>query len=398
MQSLIFKNDGEIDIRSILTFGCSVKESKNPIGWFGTGLKFGLAVLLRTSHEVTVLSGLTEYTITKRTENIRGKDFDLVYINDQPAGFTTELGKNWEVWMAYRELYCNATDEPNHVVEIVDEDVIPQSGYTIIKVVGAEIVTCHRNKSEFILDSKPIFVLDDIEVHARPSKNFFYKGIKVHQFENPCMFTYNQTSHVELTEDRTVKNQGVVPHTISQKMLQHGEKALLKDVLTCSNNFQEHFFDFHWSYDPSADFFPTIGELQRSELTKINQSALRLWREKAGGIMSPRRVNLTNVQSMMVEKAIAFCEKSGIQLRAEFPILIVETLGEDGVLATADLKNKQIFITEAVLHKGTKYVARALIEEYWHLRFGVRDCSREMQNLLFDKMISLAEELNGEPL
>lgn len=398
MNTLIFENDGEIDIRSILVFGCSVKESKNPIGFFGTGLKYALAVLLRTSHEIVIYSGLNEFKISKRTDTMRGKSFDFVEINGQSAGFTTELGKNWEVWMAYRELYCNATDEPNSEIKLTDEAWIPRAGKTFIAIVGEEAISCHRRKSEFILDSKPLFVLNDIEVHARPSKSFFYKGIKVYSFDNECMFTYNQTSHVELTEDRTVKNQSSVSYTVAQRILMHGEKKLLKDVLTATRNFQEHFFDFHWSLEPSPDFFPTIGELQRSELTKINQSALRHWREKAGGIMSPRRVQLTNIQSMMVERAISFCEKSGFPLRNEFPILIVETLGEDGVLATADMKNKQIFITEAVLHKGTKYVARALIEEYWHLRFSVSDCSREMQNLLFDKMISLAEELNGEPI
>ena len=45
---IVFENPGEIDIRSISTFGVSVKEGDNPIGFFGTGLKYAIVVLLRT--------------------------------------------------------------------------------------------------------------------------------------------------------------------------------------------------------------------------------------------------------------------------------------------------------------------------------------------------------------
>jgi hypothetical protein len=43
-------------------------------------------------------------------------------------------------------------------------------------------------------------------------------------------------------------------------------------------------------------------------------------------------------------------------------------------------------------------VASTLIEEFLHLRHGWKDMSRELQTFLFDKLVSLGEELNGEPL
>jgi len=55
--TIAFQNDGELDLRLMATFGCSVKETNNPIGFFGTGLKYALAVLLRTGHKVTVHLG-----------------------------------------------------------------------------------------------------------------------------------------------------------------------------------------------------------------------------------------------------------------------------------------------------------------------------------------------------
>jgi hypothetical protein len=47
---VVFENPGEIDAAAIRTFGVSVKEGENPIGFFGTGLKYAIAILLRTGH------------------------------------------------------------------------------------------------------------------------------------------------------------------------------------------------------------------------------------------------------------------------------------------------------------------------------------------------------------
>jgi hypothetical protein len=38
------------------------------------------------------------------------------------------------------------------------------------------------------------------------------------------------------------------------------------------------------------------------------------------------------------------------------------------------------------------------MEEYIHLKYGVKDCTREMQQHLFDALLSALEEAKGEPL
>ena len=45
--SIIFTNQGEIDIRAVTTFGVSVKNDNSAIGMFGTGLKYAIAIILR---------------------------------------------------------------------------------------------------------------------------------------------------------------------------------------------------------------------------------------------------------------------------------------------------------------------------------------------------------------
>jgi hypothetical protein len=401
MKNLTFENGGEIDLRALFTFGCSVKVTDSPIGFFGTGLKFGMAVLLRTGHTVTIQSGGAQHSLQCRRDTMRGKDFDFVFLDEQPLGFTTELGRTWEPWMAYRELYCNAKDETDWSVRCLDAAPEPEAGKTRFIIEGEPLLKAHEARAEFILDSTPMYRLGTLEVHHQPSRNFFYKGIRVMEFRTPSLFTYNETAHVDLTEDRTAKDSGGVIYSISRAILQHGEPPLLEKVLTAKSDHVEHFFDFHgWSgTTPGRDFFPTVAALQRDGLANVNGSALRLWREKGAGFISPRRVNPSRVQSVMMERAITFCERIGFPLRDEYPILIVESLGSPEVLAMADLTGKQILLALHLFDaNGTKGVARALAEEYLHLKHGMRDETRQMQNFIFDKMLSLGEELAGEPL
>jgi len=403
MKYMVFENSGEIDLRAIATFGCSVKEGSNPIGFFGTGLKYALAVLLRTGHKIVVQCGLRQFVAKSTTEILRGKEFGFVSLFGEtrtPLGFTTELGKTWEVWMAYRELFCNAKDEPDAKVFACAEKPASVSGITRIVVEGDGILKAHQERDEFLLLGTPDFTVGDFQLFNRPTRSFFYKGIKVGTFQHEALFAYNQTTQMALTEDRTAKEPHMVSYSLSRAMLTYGTRNILERVLVADSKCVEHYFDFHgWGNSASADFFPTVASLQRSSLVRVNPTAIRLWREQCGGIIDPRRVEPTKVQAKMLERAITFCERCGFHLRGEYPIYIVESLGENQTLAVADNVGKQIFLAVRLFEEhGTKGVARGLMEEYAHLRFKLKDETREMQNFIFDKMLSLGEELQGEPL
>lgn len=113
---IIFENSGEIDPRLISLIGVNVKERSNAIGYFGTGLKYAVACLLRWGEKLTVQSGLAEFTFDTEEAKIRGQSFGVLVmrsaVDHLQLGFTTDLGKRWEPWMVYRELWCNAHDEP----------------------------------------------------------------------------------------------------------------------------------------------------------------------------------------------------------------------------------------------------------------------------------------------
>ena len=115
-----FGNETEIEPEVWSTFGVSVKNGSNPIGMFGTGLKYAIAVLLREGRHISITSAGREYAFDVVEKNIRDKAFNICRCNGKDLPFTTELGKTWELWQAYRELYSNCLDEGG---ELGAEDV-----------------------------------------------------------------------------------------------------------------------------------------------------------------------------------------------------------------------------------------------------------------------------------
>ena len=95
----------------------------------------------------------------------------------------------------------------------------------------------------------------------------------------------------------------------------------------------------------------------------------------------------------MLRKALNFCKEIGFDIQYE--ISVVESLGSD-VLGMA--KDDTVYIAHRAFMIGTKSVAGTLIEEHVHLKHGYEDCTRAMQNYFLDRMVSLGEQVVGEPL
>src|SRR5690606_673401 len=133
------------DIEALTTLGVSVK-SEGSIGYFGTGFKFALATLLRTGHLVTIHTPNESYRFTALTRNIRGQDFQLIQMNGVSLGFTTEFGKNWEMWMAFRELHSNTLDEGGWTSESRGDAQV------VIEIAGAAYTEAYHKRHEIFLN------------------------------------------------------------------------------------------------------------------------------------------------------------------------------------------------------------------------------------------------------
>lgn len=259
---LCFSNPGEIDPRFIAVMGLNVKENQNPIGYFGTGLKYALAVTMRYGGKVKIQSGTKEITFSISKDTIRGKEFSFIKMHSdeitQTLGFTTELGKNWLPWMAYRELYCNTLDEKG-VVTVIHQEPEPKAGFTRVLIQSDVLLNVHENqRNSFILSSQfpPLYANDFLEIYPGPSYAGFYHGIKVLDYTKPTVFTYNLLGKVGLTEDRTIDAylfNYIVAREIWTKKQNRIPHKVLNPIINAPDKNAEHNFYFPTNFEPSPE-------------------------------------------------------------------------------------------------------------------------------------------------
>lgn len=391
---VIFENVGEIDPLLIRTFGVNVKEGDGAIGFFGTGLKYALAILIRMGIQVTIQSGAHQFEFGKYSKTIRGKDFDFVAMNGEPLGFTTEVGKNWKLWMAYRELYCNCQDEGGRSYES-DAVPSPRAGWTRVIVAGDAFLEITRNHSAYFITSKEFASIGSVNVHRGANQFVFYRKVNVGNLGGKgCCHTYNITKGIDLTEDRTLKSQSDVSRLIAEAIGQCDDPDLIRSCITAPDIYQESNFDFNWFYKPSETFMTVVEDLLSTSATSINQSARDLYLKHSKKVTEPAMHTMNQVEEKMLARAVQFSKRIGFDVD-DYPIRIVKSLGA-GCIGMA--KNGKIYVAQRAFSTGTKYVAATLIEEFLHLKHGLNDCSREMQNHLFDLVVSLGEQVIGEPV
>lgn len=411
MSHIVFRNRGTLDPRSITTFGTSSKTSTNAIGYFGTGLKYAIAVILRLGGKIAIYSDGKAYEFSSRKTRIRVDDFDVVTMNRRALGFTTELGKNWEGWMAFRELWCNARDEGGEVLFTTTpnsyasglipfrDETTEQSpkGRTVVVVSGDAIMDAWAAKDSICLATEPLWTLPGLAVHPGRSQFVYYRGVRIAELPKPAEFTYNILAKVDLTEDRTAKYPWMVNNVIAQNLVKLDRSDTLQHLLTLPKEAYESGLDYG-GHQPSDAFSAVVGTLARSFNPHLNESAFKVVRllNTAALMEKGEGLSLDPVESQQLARAVAFCHSLGYTVD-DYPIVPLEYIGE-GVWGRADVANQRIYLARSAFRTGTKTVAGTLIEEYLHIKHHLEDESRAMQNFLLDALVSLGERLRNQPL
>lgn len=397
--SVIFRNQGLIDLRAIKTFGASSKETDSPIGFFGTGLKYAIAILLREHQKVTIFRGKTKLEFTSKKTKIRVDHFSIVCMNGQELGFTTELGKNWELWQAYRELHCNCVDEKGNssLVENPSMQSLRLAGHTTVQVTGKKFLEVFERRGDVILQSSALLVTKNVEIHRGATNNIYFRGILVGTHQHKASHTYNILGNLALTEDRTVRYPWEVSSYIRAAILESTDSGFIRCCLKAEEDTLENRLDYteSLSIPPSDEFKEVALSLTRDYSNNTNRSAVRICKDRirkeltdhVAGVMSP-------LMQKQLTKAKAFCIEIGFAID-DYPIIVIDSLGKN-ILGLAE--NKKIFLSQDVFELGTKMIAGTLIEEFLHLDKHFYDCSRAFQDYLLNKIVTLGERLNGEPL
>jgi len=376
---IYFYNKEVMDIRAVKMFGLSVKGSDNPIGYFGTGLKYAVAIIINNGGSVTMALGTDIYEFTKARDEFRGVEYDSIQCNGVDLPFTTALGKHWELWQAYRELYCNAKDEDGGV-----SDTYPEGAYgTVISVEGLDQV--YKDRGLYFLDTPPTWSDDNIEIHPG-SGGIFYKGVRVKELDS-SLYNYNMLCSIDLTEDRGIKDSWSVRWRIARSIMDIDDVKIIENFALMPQGCMERSLDFGSNMSP-----------EWLEWMNTNRSNLHIFHDfreifrRLEPAKSLDTIGASEDQNMYIDKAVDTLHKMGFEITQD--IRIVESLGGNGVLAAAI--DGDIILSKQLFNKGFQTVLLAVLEEHVHIFTGYNDETRALQTYLFNEVIRQYARSSGE--
>jgi hypothetical protein len=229
---IVFQNEGLMPLEAATTFGINVKLGENPIGFFGTGLKYAIAVTLRLGGKFRLFLGETEYEFYTKDSDFRGKEFGFIRMKKRKSllgkwsyeklAYTTELGKHWEPWMAVREIESNTRDESGISYEYsspysVAKQMFPRTNRTVIMIECPEMEEAYEDlETIFRPEQKLLAEIGPLKIYKGNSNYIFFRGLRVTDLHKPSIFTYDFDLGVTLTEDRTSR----FPHSDSLRIME----------------------------------------------------------------------------------------------------------------------------------------------------------------------------------
>lgn len=385
MSVVSLTNPGLIPMEAVTTMGVSAKEGENPIGFFGTGLKYAIASLLRTSQKITIWCGLDRYDFAVEPGTVRGKEFDFIRMTgpegSQRLGFTTHLGAHWETWQVFREVYSNCLDEAG---EMSFARIDPKDGHTTIWVTGAAFAEAARERGRVFLTSEPVAKGTFVDVHPGSSSGIYYRGVLVASLDRPSPVTYNLTTTMSLTEDRTLKDRASAYYWIAHAIVNLTDVALLERLLTSGETLERHL-----AYSsPGQAFAETVLDLcERKGVAAVHPMAVKaaeVWAQREARV---KPIALSARERAEIDEAKAFLAALGYPVTA--PIVVAETLGPD-VFGMA--KNETIYLSRITINRGGNFLIGTILEEQLHLSHGFRDESRRFQDFLIDLVVKVAKD------
>ena len=276
MTAVVFETPGLIDIRAFTLMGVSAKpNSSNPIGKFGTGLKYAVAVLVRLGAEPIVWIGKDKYTFSKSPGEFRGvtysglrmrcDKFQLLRARYTDLPYTTDYGRNWEPWMVFRELESNTRDEAgttwldsrqSKVIEGVE-------GCTRIIVDLPAFEKAYEKRGEIFLEGGAQQG-EGVQVLEKASDHIYWRGLQVHKPYRPPMMTYNFLNHLDLTEDRTLSAEFYAKRALGQFVVEKADEETITKIVNAPEGVWEHELELPKEIKPSQAFHNVMQRHQRS--------------------------------------------------------------------------------------------------------------------------------------
>lgn len=383
-RKLIFHTNGLIDPRSWSVLGLSAKESDNPIGCFGSGLKAAISIVNRLGGKIEIQSEGTTYKFGVKTSEFRGAEYQQLMCNGKELPYTTGYAKHWEPWMAFREIVSNTMDEGG--LQFFGE---PMDEGTSVIVECDEITKCMDNFEDYFVGQRePIAETDDITYYEGRG-TIFYRGVKVGVMKG-AKYSYEIKRSLDLTEDRTILHEYMIPYYIGlDACMNLKNEKLIRQIVTASgSSFESEItFDTQWS----DEFANIVRDIWESAPTTLNTIIQKLIRKKMPDV-GWEKLEPTEDEQIYIDKAVYLLKKFGHNITA--PIKMVNN---DDANNIAFVHEDQIYLTSRAFEKGIFYLTTTLLEEHLHT-VGYSDYSRNFQDYLIEQVIKTSAKLHKEVL
>lgn len=391
---IVFENQGEIDLRVITTFGVCDKVGKNPIGYFGTGLKYAIAVLLREKVKVVLWKGTQRFEFYTRRQKLRTTEADWIVMKgpmkEHVLAFTTQLGKNWEVWQALRELMCNTLDEGGTYEWVTDEEELTVcKGRTVFILEGTVAEEAFRKRDTIILGTTPLHKHYMCEIHEGDGNWIYYRGIRVHKNEKPALYNYNILSEQRLTEDRTLDGVWGAHYAIAAAVADCEDGKLVDAILKAPKERMEHEVDFSYA-SPSRPFIRAVRD-SMSSFEHINPTSIGVFHSYSSsyGMTLPHRYP-TEEEAAVIRSAQKVWENVGAPIQ-KYPCYMATNIGDN---VDAHAYGGAMYLNPELLKKDLRDVARVMFECFMKLHYQLTPLSAEAHRFLVQWSTSLAMRIN----
>lgn len=411
MKYLKIQNNGELDIRLVALMGGTTKANdKYKIGQFGTGLKYTLAFLFRNNLAFKIYCGEQEVEVYTETETIKNEPFEIICINGQRTSITTKMGEDWKPWMIVRELWCNALDEGGAIREEATRTGGTAGTTTFYMQIDIQIqdVLDHWPKY-FIHDQEPIFQDDNHAIYPAGDRLCIYKqGVLIHEAkEYKSVFSYDLKS-ADINELREYR--GSVSYAIFSCLANSNEAAaryFLENVT--DNHYEGNGMDYNWYSSFGEAWRKVIGSAKlihqkalddikargntpdEAKLIVVPQCVYKALTKQFEGIGALHVANkigefyedYNEKMEGKIKQALAILESCEYEMHPELEF-VYGWFEDKNVMARVSLKEKKVYICQALLQRPLFYVVSTLIEENEHFNTGMEDHTREFQQHFID--------------
>ena len=427
---LLIENKGEVDVNALILMGGSTKRDSNTaIGFFGSGNKYAIALMLRKQIPFRIFSGEKELVITTRTVGFREKSFEQILINGIETSLTTEMGPQWDSWMGIREWVSNAIDEGEHRIMNSATEIRPKTEATRIYIEHhADIQEVIKNWDRYFSFDRTDCLFDAHGDKVFPQTDreketllFYRKGIQCYTSNSKALYSYDLKTF-DINESRVISDTWAARRALAKFLCANVSRDIAVNILgnafIADKGYIEAGLDYH-SYMPTEGLCISWREAIGDRIIVNNNVSgfyskemqmnkhFRVSREMAKAIKASfadvpvygigqdddsnlnwRIVDRTPKIEYILKKALEFLKDADFAVN--YPIEVVE-FDQPEVLGTIDKKNKVLLVASKAFDNGMKDTVMTIMEEHIHLQEGLKDESRAFEQFLIRGWLSEKE-------